>query len=140
MKKSIGLIALVLGLFSSVLAQENLFQRTIGGSKAENSYAIERTLDGGYISVGYTESFGKGKKDMLVVKTDGMGQVEWSSAYGESGDDVAWNVTVANDSGYVVVGNSTSYKANGDAIAVKLDKSGKVEWARTVASDSLEDG
>ena len=78
MKKSIGLIALVLGLFSSVFAQENLFQRTIGGSKAENSYAVERALDGGYISVGYTESYGKGKKDMLVVKTDGMGQVEWS--------------------------------------------------------------
>ena len=140
MKKTIGLIALVFGLFSTVLGQENLFQRTIGGTKAENSYAIERTLDGGFISVGYTESFGKGKKDMLVVKTDGMGQVEWSSAYGEKGDDIAWNVTLANDSGFVVVGNSNSYNANGDAIAVKLDKTGKVEWARTVASDSIEDG
>ena len=140
MKKTIGLIALVFGLFSSVFAQENLFQRTIGGTKADNSYAIERTLDGGFISVGYTESFGQGKKDMLVIKTDGMGQVEWSSAYGDKGDDVAWNVTIANDSGFVLVGNSTSYNANGDAIAVKLDKSGKVEWARTVASDSIEDG
>lgn len=140
MKKTVGLIALLFGLFSTVLAQENLFQRTIGGSKAENSYGLERTLDGGFISVGYTESYGKGKKDMLVVKTDGMGQVEWSKAYGESGDDIAWNVTLANDSGFVVVGSTNSYNSNGDAIAMKIDKTGKVVWARTVASDSMEDG
>lgn len=140
MKKTIGLIALVFGLFSSAFAQENLFQRTIGGSKAENSYGLERTLDGGYISVGYTESYGKGKKDMLIVKTDGMGQVEWSKAYGESGDDIAWNVTLANDSGFVVAGSTNSYNANGDALAMKIDKTGKVVWARTIASDSVEDG
>ncbi|MFT5511662.1 MAG: hypothetical protein ACI8SE_000055 [Bacteroidia bacterium] len=139
MKKTLAFITL-LGLFSTVLAQENLFQRTIGGSKSENSYGLEKTLDGGYISVGYTESYGKGKKDMLVIKTDGLGQVEWSKAYGESGDDVAWNVALANDSGFVVVGHSSSYNANGDAIALKLDKVGKVEWARTVASDSMEEG
>lgn len=140
MKKTIGLIALVFGLFSTGLSQENLFQRTVGGSKAENSYGLERTLDGGYISVGYTESYGKGKKDMLVVKTDGLGQVEWSKAYGESGDDAAWNVTLASDSGFVIVGTTNSYNSEGDAIIMKIDKNGTYKWGRTIASDSVEDG
>ena len=69
-----------------------------------------------------------------------MGQVEWSKAYGESGDDIAWNVTLANDSGFVVAGSTNSYNANGDALAMKIDKTGKVVWARTIASDSVEDG
>jgi hypothetical protein len=140
MKKSIGFIALLFGLFTTAFGQENLYQRTIGGSKTENSYAIERALDGGFISVGYTESYGKGKKDMYVVKTDGLGQVEWSKAYGESGDDVAWNVALASDSGFVIVGSSNSYQSNGDAIVFKIDKSGSIDWTRSVASDSFEDG
>lgn len=140
MKKSIVLIAVVFGLFSSAFAQENMFQRTIGGSKTENSYGVERTLDGGFISVGYTESYGKGKKDIFVVKTDGLGQVEWSKAYGESGDDVAWNVSLASDSGFVLVGTTNSYNSEGDALIMKIDKSGTYKWGRTITSDSVEDG
>ncbi|MFT5723023.1 MAG: hypothetical protein ACI9JN_000128 [Bacteroidia bacterium] len=140
MKKTIGLLTLVFGLFTTIFAQDNLFQRTIGGSKSENSYAVEKTLDGGFISVGYTESYGKGKKDIYLVKTDGLGQVEWSKAYGESGDDIGWNVTIANDSGFVVIGSTNSYNSEGDALVLKVSKSGSFEWARTIASDSLEDG
>ncbi|MBO6515258.1 MAG: T9SS type A sorting domain-containing protein [Bacteroidia bacterium] len=123
------------------LAQQTLFQRNLGGSGTENSYGIEQTFDGGFISVGYTTSFGKGKKDVYLVKTDGLGGIEWAKAYGGSGDDVGWNVSVTNDSGYVVVGTTNSYnKSNDDALIFKTDKNGKIEWTQTIASDSIEDG
>ncbi len=140
MKKTIGIFALLIGLFFTSVAQETLFQRTIGGSKSENSYGIQRTLDGGYISVGYTESYGKGKKDIFLVKSNGMGEVQWSKTYGESGDDIGWNLATTSDSGFVITGSTDSYNKDGDAIVIKTDKNGKVEWSRTMASDSVEDG
>lgn len=122
-------------------AQQHQFQRNLGGSKDENSYALRQTPDGGFISVGYTESFGSGKKDVHLVKTDGLGQIEWAKAYGDSGDDIGWNITVANDSGYVITGTTNSYnKGNEDALIFKVDKDGKMEWTRTIDSDSVEDG
>lgn len=138
----LALLAMITLTFGSTYGQENLIQRTLGGSKTDNSYAIEPTVDGGYVAVGYTESFGKGGKDMFMIKFDGMGQVEWGNAYGEKGDETAWNVDVTRDSGFIVVGNTNSYNSatNGDAIIFKTDDAGKVEWARTIASDSVEDG
>jgi len=116
------------------------FVRTIGGTKTENNYAIKRTPEGGYITAGYTESYGSGKKDALLVKTDGLGQVLWSKAYGGSGDDVAWDVTVATDSGYVFVGTTNSNSTSNDnALIVKTDKDGVVDWSLVLDNDSVED-
>lgn len=140
MKKSFALFALAFGLCLTGFAQENLFQRTVGGSKTDNSYGIAQTFDGGFISVGSTESYGKGSTDILLIKTNGIGEVEWSKAYGESGDDIGWGVTTSRDSGYVVVGTTNSYNKDGDVIIFKTDKSGSVKWARTIKSDSVEDG
>lgn len=141
MRFTITSFLLVFGLgISTVFGQQSQIQRSLGGSSSENSYGIERTPDGGYIAVGYTESFGSGKKDVLLVKTDGMGQVEWSKAYGDKGDDVGWNITVARDSGFVITGTTNSINSEGDALIFKTDKNGNFQWARTLASDSTEDG
>lgn len=122
------------------LAQNTRFQRSFGGSGSENSYSIKRTLDGGYITVGSTTSFGSGDKDVYLVKTNGMGQIQWSKAYGGSKDDVGWKITLATDSGFVIAGTTESYNSNNkDALVFKTDKNGTVVWTRTFASDSAED-
>mgnify|MGYP002630430868 CR=1 FL=1 len=121
-------------------AQDNRYQKEFGGSGTENSYSLDRTLDGGYIAVGYTNSFGSGQKDVYMVKTNGMGEIQWSKAYGGSKDDVGWSVSSARDSGYIVAGTTNSYNSNNqDALIFKTDKDGSVTWSRTFASDSVED-
>jgi hypothetical protein len=125
---------------SSAFAQETLFQRSLGGSGTENSYGLQRALDGGLISVGYTTSFGTGKKDVLLTKFDGLGKIEWSKAYGGSGDETGWSVSATNDSGYLVTGTTNSFNSsNDDALIFKTDKDGKIEWTRSISSDSIED-
>lgn len=113
----------------------------MGGKNKENSYSIKPTPGGGYIMTGSTESYGKGKSDILLTKVDGMGQIEWSKAYGGSGDETGWSVAVASDSGYVVAGHTNSYSKNGsnDALIFKTDMNGAVKWTLTLASDSAVD-
>jgi uncharacterized delta-60 repeat protein len=49
------------------------WQRTYGGSEEDAAYYIQDTNDGGYVVAGYTDSFGAGGSDFLLLKlfTDG---------------------------------------------------------------------
>jgi hypothetical protein len=124
----------------SVSGQITEFQRTIGGSKKDNGYALDRTPDGNYIITGYTESFGKGGKDVLVTKVNGLGQPIWSKAIGGTGDETGWKVRATRDSGYVVVGTTNSFNnGNADGLIFKLDKNGSLVWSNRLATDSIQD-
>ncbi|OGF63747.1 MAG: hypothetical protein A2Y62_09340 [Candidatus Fischerbacteria bacterium RBG_13_37_8] len=39
-----------------------------GGSATDTAFSIQQTSDGGYISAGYTTSFGAGSYDFLILK------------------------------------------------------------------------
>lgn len=130
-------------LWSGLLAQNNTanrFQKTIGGSSGDLSYDIENTLDRGFILCGATSSYGSGNADMFLIKTDGNGGIQWQKTYGSSGDETAWGVLAASDSGFIVVGASNSYGNNkGDAIVFKTDKNGNLSWTTAIGRDSTEE-
>lgn len=44
-----------------------------GGTEDDIGYDVDQARDGGYIVVGETESYGAGKKDLYVIKTDSHG-------------------------------------------------------------------
>jgi len=53
---------------------DTIWTRTFGGASDDWASSIQETVDGGYIILGYTHSFG-GNKDVYLIKTDENGQV-----------------------------------------------------------------
>ncbi|MGQ4891468.1 MAG: hypothetical protein ACP6IP_03165 [Candidatus Njordarchaeia archaeon] len=58
-----------------------VWNRTYGGDKSDNAYSIARTVDGGYVVVGSTTSFGVDGDDVWLLRVDKIGDLIWSKRY-----------------------------------------------------------
>ena len=61
---------------------DTLWTRTFGGGGTDEAMAVQQTIDGGYIIVGYTNTIGSGNYDILLIKTDGFGNELWTKTFG----------------------------------------------------------
>jgi ribosomal protein S11 len=88
---------------------------------------------------GYTYSFGAGYSDVLLIKTDANGNVQWAKTYGGTSYDFAYSVQQTSDGGYIVAGGTNSFGAgNDDFILIKTDANGNVQWAKTYGGTSYD--
>ncbi len=124
-------LALAWALFPS-LVSASYWAKTYGGSYYDEARAIQQTSDGGYIVAGWTESFGAGRADILVLKLDSDGQLEWQRTYGGSNTDRAYSIQQTSDGGYIVAGESASFSNDGtfDMWILKLKSNGDIEWEK----------
>jgi len=111
--------------------------KTYGGTSWDEAYSVRQTLDGGYIVAGRTESFGAGGGDIILIKTDAFGNVQWAKTYGGTSWDEAYSVRQTLDGGYIVAGWTNSFGAGGaDILLIKTNASGNVQWAKTYGGTS----
>jgi len=109
-----------------------IWQKTYGGPDWDIGYSIARTSDGGYIITGITESYGAGKSDVYLIKTDANGNMLWQKTYGGSGVEEGRSVALTNDGGYIITGYSDSRHINDfDLYLVKTDADGNLIWQKT---------
>ena len=95
-------------------------------------YSVVETGDGGYALAGCTESFGVGKEDFWLIKTDVGGNMEWNRTYGGANADEAFSFVQTSDGGYALAGVTRSFGAGtGDFWLVKTDSYGNHQWNRT---------
>jgi outer membrane protein assembly factor BamB len=99
------------------------WSRTFGGSGDDTGWSVYQTADGGYIIVGVTNSFGAGRNDVYIIKTDSNGNLQWSKTLGSSEDDVGFSVQQTDDGGYIIAGGTNSSKAGYDVWLIKLKSS-----------------
>ena len=115
------------------------WQNTYGGSGTEQVYQIIATSDGGYAITGYTFSYGAGKADFWLVKTDASGEMEWSQVYGGPKFEIPYSVVETSDGGYALAGFTESFGAvKTDFWLVKTDASGNMLWNKKYGGNGID--
>jgi hypothetical protein len=114
------------------------WQKTYGGSLPDHPFAIQQTVDGGYIVAGDTNSL-IGGRQAWVLKLNSAGDVAWQKTYGGSLSDYAYWVQQTTDGGYILAGGTYSFGGgNGDVWLMKLNSRGDVAWQKTYGGKNHE--
>jgi len=113
--------------------------KTYGGTNSDFRLRVQQTSDGGYIVVGETYSFGVGFTDIILIKTDANGNLQWAKTYGGGGFEGDTYVQQTSDGGYIITTGSTSFGVGGyDVLLIKTDANGNLQWAKTYGGGGNE--
>jgi hypothetical protein len=104
--------------------------KTYGGAKPDFPYHMITTFDGNYFLIGYSQSYGSGDVDVLLMKVDQNGNLIWQKTYGGSGNDYGQDIIATSDGNYVIVGSSNSGASTYEANLIKIDPAGNLIWNR----------
>lgn len=111
---------------------DTLWTKTFGGELDDWGSAVQQTLDGGYIIIGSTESYGSGNFDYFLIKTDNYGNTMWTRTFGGTNWDYGSWIELTSDNGFIITGHSNSYGAgNYDVYLIKTNNTGDTLWTKT---------
>jgi hypothetical protein len=112
---------------------DTVWTRTYGGTGEDYAYAVRQTVDGGWIVVGWTDSFGGGGYDVWLLKVDAVGDTVWTRTYDTGANEKATYVQQTADTGYVIAAQTNATGAGGqDLWLIKTDSLGDTLWTRVL--------
>jgi hypothetical protein len=115
------------------------WSKQFGGAASDVGKKIIATSDGGYLIAGRTNSFGAGKNDVYLLKTDANGNEVWSRTYGTAEDEEG-NSVVEMGGNYYVAG--TAFSTSGDpgkVLLLKTDLNGNEVWTKFFGTIDVEE-
>jgi uncharacterized delta-60 repeat protein len=97
-----------------------LWNRTWGGAKWDRGYGVAVDSSDNVYLAGFTESFGAGNIDMVLVKYDSFGAQQWYRTLGGVESDAGYGVAVDSSNNVYLAGYTYSFGAgDADMILVK---------------------
>jgi len=116
---------------------DTLWTRTYGGTQNDVAYSVEVAEDGGYIVAGWTRSFGMTAGAIYVVKTNAVGDTQWTRKYLGTYYGLpnyqGWRAFPTADNGYLITGPTSTGL---DFRAIKINATGDSLWARTYGTSA----
>ena len=106
------------------------WERTFDNTGSDSAAFLEITSDGGYLLTGTTDDSWP-NRDVLMIKTDAMGNEIWSRTHGGNYDEQAWSGRETSDGGFIIGGTSSSFDPCGKAYLLKTNSIGSMEWQET---------
>ncbi len=132
-----------------------LWDNCYGGTAYDNGNSVIQSIDSGFVIAGNTSSWDgdvisgvhNHSRDYWVVKTNSNRILQWEKCLGGGQYDIAYSIIQTADTGYLVVGKTSSF--DGDVIgfnggedlwAVKLNQNGSIMWSNSLGGSSYEQG
>lgn len=118
-----------------------IWENTLVSTNTEVLRGISSTKDGGYIMTGYTETAVDGDRDLLLLKTDSAGNLQWRRVLEGNGLQCGNSIIATSEGAYVLTGYTSSSSGSETGICVvKTDANGTVLWNKNYVSGNESTG
>jgi hypothetical protein len=117
----------------------HLYEPPYPQSDAIGAYTIKQTSDLGYVIAGYA-LVPCMTSDLLVIRTDSMGDTLWLRIYPNNGDEAAYDICETHDGDFDIVGYNSAEYQDEDVYFVRIDSQGDMVWSRTIGGASDDAG
>ena len=107
-----------------------VFSKTFGlNGKSELGRSIIQTIDSGFVMLGEIDN------DILLMKSNRYGDMEWEQSFGGSQMDIASHIEQTSDGGFIISATTESYGQGGkDIWLFKTNSSGLIEWNKYIGT------
>ena len=102
---------------------DSIWTKVVGGNKNDIAYFVQLNGQGGYLVTGYSESFGTGGKDAILVNLDLNGNIIWLRTYGTNSDYYAKCVQTTKD-GFVLIGSTNTSPSSTNIFVARTNSLG----------------
>ncbi len=107
--------------------RNQVFIKLFGGTGSEEGNDFLQMNDDGFIIVGSTTSYDEGDKDVFIVKTDSVGNKQWTRRYGDQFDNLARSVILSSDNNSIIIcGETQRENDRRDILLIELDLNGNL--------------
>ncbi len=117
-----------------------LWERTYGGWLYDSGEDIIQTIDGGFLLLGWTRSYGEGERDFYLIKTDSIGDFQWERTYGGAGSESGANIISLTNGNYLLSGGGTDDGVTSKGQLYEVIPDGDVVWHEKYASGPMPKG
>ncbi len=121
-----------------------IWENTYGGNDWDWAYCLATAPAGGFVTVGYSQSFGEGIGTIYFIKINGGGQIEWTKTYGSQFNDDARCVQRTKQhgigNGYIICGWTHHPEYMRDVYLIRTDYDGDTLWTKRYGEDNDELG
>ena len=110
-----------------------VWMKTYGGTGYDYGKCVRQTTDGGFIITGAsvnsfnTDTLG----DVYLIKTDSLGNSQWSKIIGGIYLDYGSSVIQSTDGGFIIAGRTERIYGDDDVYLIKTDINGDTLWTKT---------
>lgn len=127
------------------------WKRYFGGSNNDRSYSVAQANDGGFVMIGASESDdfditdSRGSYDYWAVRLNNQGALQWTKSYGGSAIDIAYDIVLAENGNYLVVGDARSNDfdvsinmGNADVWLLEISDQGNLVWQKSLGGSMFD--
>lgn len=128
MKKYFLTLYLLLSIQICISAQ-TFFRHTYGVGSHNDAYSLKQTTDEGFVIAGSCDLFGN--TDFSLYKVDSIGNFQWHKPYGDNANQVAMDVQIMSDGGYLLTGFGSDFPSGDfNGWVVRTDVNGDTLWTK----------
>ena len=113
------------------------WERRIKGNGGDIAFVIRQLADGGFIIGGWTSDPGHGT-DVLLIRTDSSGNLQWRRTIASAGSERITDLTLMPDGGFAMAGQTSTERDSLDAVVIHTDTAGTLKW-RTIIGGAGND-